>query len=498
MNRYQEERYLLSDKVLSFYKEYMIEKKKKTKIVATIGPASDTQKTVVELINNGMNVVRMNFSHEDHAKHHARVKTVRRAARICKKHIAILFDLGGPKIRTGDFVDGEVVLKKGATFTFTTTPCRGDERQVSISYKKLPKEVRPGSIILLDDGTKKFRVTRVSGNRIITTVINGGRMKSRRGVNVPGASLSISSLTAKDKRDVAFGVEVGVDFFALSFVRSAKDIRQLRRLLKKHGSHAQIVAKIETKEALEDIDAIIEATDAVMVARGDLAVEIGPVHVPHMQKKIIFKCNVAAKPVIVATQMLESMISAPVPTRAEVNDVTNAILDGTDAVMLSAETAIGAYPVETMRVMRDIALRTEQEPYFQRRMNEIHARISDVHSVVNAITLSVVHTAHDIDARAIVALTESGFTARHIARYHPVQPIIAFSPTDVVCRQLMLSFGCYPRKISGFRSLTDTIRKTLRIVRTEGFGHTDDLVVLSAGIPFCQSGTTNMMVIERV
>ncbi len=468
---------------------------KKTKIVMTIGPASDAPTALDELIVAGVNVVRFNFSHGDHAEHARRMRRVRAAAKRAKKHVALLQDLGGPKIRIGDFENGEITLVPGETLTLSTKKCPGTQQRVYVNYARLPREVGAGQAILLDDGTKRLEVVRTTDTEVVTRVVVGGRIRSRRGVNVPGAHLSINTLTSKDKKDVLFGVDMDVDFFALSFVRSAKDIAQLRRLLTREGSEARIIAKIETQEAIEDLDAIISAADGIMVARGDLAVEVPAENVPHYQKMIIAKCNRSGKPVIVATQMLESMITTPVPTRAEVADVTNAILDGTDAVMLSAETAIGKYPLAAVRMMASVAHRTEADMTYQRVQDDAqHTKYT-----VNAVARSVIQTANDIEAAAIIALTESGFTARKVSRYRPRQPIVVLSPHERVCRQMMLSFGCYPRQIKrGFSRLVEAGKEARTIVVREELARTGDKIVIAAGIPFGTAGTTNIMFVETV
>ncbi len=470
-------------------------KSKKVKIVMTVGPGSEKPKVLDALISAGVNVVRFNFSHGDHAEHEKRMVSVRRSAKRMKKHVALLQDLGGPKIRIGDFEDGSITLEEGAIFTLSTKKCTGTSEKVYVNYTRLPREVGAGQKILLDDGTKSLKVIKVTDTEVVTKVVTGGFIRSRRGVNVPGAHLSVSCLTAKDKRDVLFGVDMNVDFFALSFVRSAKDIAQLRRILKREGSQAKIIAKIETQEAIEDIDAIISEADGIMVARGDLAVEVPAENVPHYQKMIIKKCNTVGKPVIVATQMLESMISAPVPTRAEVADVTNAILDGTDAIMLSAETAVGKYPLEAVEMMASVARRTEKGMIYRCvEDNEEHTR-----RTVNAVARSVIQAADDISARVIIALTESGFTARKISRYRPQQPIIALSPHESVCRELMMSFGCYPRQIKrDFESLVEAGKEARKIVIREKWAKPGDRIVIVAGIPFGKAGTTNVMFVESI
>ena len=336
---------------------------KKTKIVCTIGPASESPEKLTELTNAGMNVMRLNFSHGSFEEHQKRVDAIRLIMPKIKKPVAILQDLCGPKIRIGSFKNGFIMLHAGDIFTLTTENIEGDKEKVFVNYRELPKEMKVGGKIMLHDGTKQLEVVEVKGNEIVTKVIVGGRLANHKGVNVPGANLSIHSLTEKDKRDLEFGIKNKVDFVALSFVRQAADIRGLREILVKAGSSAQIIAKIETPEALADIDRIIEASDGVMIARGDLAIEIPAEDVPFFQKQIITKCHNQGKPAITATQMLLSMVTSPVPTRAEISDVANAIYDGTDAIMLSEETSLGEYPVEAVKIMSRVANRIEKEVY---------------------------------------------------------------------------------------------------------------------------------------
>lgn len=468
---------------------------KKTRIVATIGPASESVPMLEKLINSGLNVARMNFSHGDHKEHTARLENIRTAMKRTKKDIAILQDLGGVKIRIGDFEANQIVLKKGAKFNISTKSCAGNEQCVFVNYKKLPREIEIGQEILLDDGTKRLVVTNKTETEIETKVVVGGMIRSRRGVNVPGARLSCSALTPKDKHDaIEFGIKNGVDFIALSFVRTAKDINDLRKILKQKKSEAKIIAKIETPEAIENLDEIIAATDGVMVARGDLAVELPAEDVPHLQKMMIKKCNIVGKPVIVATQMLESMISVPSPTRAEVADVTNAILDGADAVMLSAETAVGSFPLEVVRTMAAIAARTEKIM--------LGSEIADdeIHKArkVNAVSASAIQIAKNTGAVAIIALSESGFTARKLSRYRPTQPIIALTPHRQTHLHLQLSFGCNSFVIGGFETVQRTILETKEFVRKEKFAKKGDRIVIVAGLPFGESGTTNMVIVETI
>lgn len=476
---------------------------KKTKIVATIGPASESEAMLESLVKAGMNVCRLNFSHGAHEEHFEKVKNIRKVAEKLATPIAILQDLSGPKIRIGDFYQERVMLKKGGLFTLTTKACVGDETKAFVNYTALPKEIKKGDSILLDDGKKRLEVLSVSGTEIKCRIIVGGETKGRRGVNLPGVSLKISCLTAKDKKDVLFGIEHKVDYVALSFVRRASDIRELRAILTKAKSTAKIIAKIETQEAIENIDSIISETDGVMVARGDLAVEVPAQEVPILQKMIIEKCNIAGKPVIVATQMMESMIKSPVPTRAEVSDVANSILDGADAVMLSEESALGEYPVETVQMMSNVAEIAEKnyphrealygDTLTQHANNESHHR-----DVVDAVTFSVVSTAAAVGAKAIIALSESGLTARMVSRYRPAQPVIAMSPREYVVKQLGLVFGCYPTRIEHFTNFIDVMKVVREYVLKNKIAKKGDKVVLAAGVPFGHMGGTNMVLVEVI
>lgn len=476
---------------------------KKTKIVATIGPASESQEMLEKLSKAGMNVCRLNFSHGTHEGALVQVQNIRAVAEKLQTPIAILQDLSGPKIRIGDFYQERVILKKGTIFTLTTKACVGDETKAFVNYKALPKEVKKGNIILLDDGKKALEVISVSEDEVKCRVTVGGETKGRRGVNLPGVSLKISCLTPKDKKDLVFGIEQNVDFVALSFVRRASDIRELRGILAKSKSTAKIIAKIETHEAIENIDAIIEETDGVMVARGDLAVEVPAEQVPILQKMIIEKCNVAGKPVIVATQMMESMIKTPVPTRAEVSDVANSILDGADAVMLSEESALGSYPVETVAMMQKVALMMEKNyPHLDVLAESIlgdHANGNSVQKeVVDAVTFSVVSAASAIGATAIVALTESGLTARMISRFRPAQPIIVMSPNHSVVNQAVLSFGCFPIYAENLMSIDEVTKKVRALAVAHKFAKKGDKVVIVAGMPFGNMCGTNMLLVEVI
>lgn len=466
---------------------------KKTKIVATIGPGSENKETLTTLFHHGVDVCRTNMSHDDQTIHEKRIKLIRSVAKKEAMPIAILVDLSGPKIRIGDFVNAPVELVEGKKLILSGDKnCQGDATRVYFNYPYIEKDIKAGMILMLDDGKKKVVVEKVVGTEIHTKILVGGITKSRRGVNIPGAYLTISALTEKDKKDLSFGIAQGADFIALSFVRTAKDIEDLRALIKKQKGTQAIVAKIETQEAVENIDAIIAATDVIMVARGDLAVEIGPEKVPAVQKMIIKKCNEVGKPVIVATQMLESMINSPVPTRAEVSDVANAIFDGADAVMLSEESALGSYAKEAVSMMTHIAQQVEAEIGTHRR-HKVH-----IDSIVDSVSSSVVHNAEDVKAKLIVALTETGSTPRMIARYKPQQPVIVLTPHEHVARQAQIVFGCYPlltKPFSGSNQLITTIGPKLIAA---GLAAKKDRFVLTAGVPFGAPGTTNMLMILTV
>lgn len=472
---------------------------RKTKIIATIGPATGNEKVLSNIIKAGVNVVRLNFSHSDHKMHGEMLSLVRSVSKKTKLPVAVIQDLSGPKIRTGEH-SGVIFLKRGSILVLTTKQCEGDASKLNVSYKNLPNEVKKGDFILLDDGKKRLQVISVSGSDIKCRVLAGGEILGRRGVNVPGVSLKMSSLTKKDKKDVVFGIKNNVDFIALSFVRKASDIKQLKNIIAKAGSDGiGIIAKIETQDAIKNIDEIIEQADGIMLARGDLAVEIPPEDVPALQKSIIRKCNTVGKPVIVATQMLESMIQTPVPTRAEVSDVANSILDGADAVMLSAETAMGDYPVETVKMMSDIAKKTEEDyPHSKLFENMSRSIEHDGVDTIDAITHYVVNTAYDVDAQVIIALTEFGSTARMVSRYRPSQPILVMSPNKKVLGKIMLSFGCYPYEITSFKYVSEAIERIRAIAKKEKFVKNGGKFVLAAGVPFGQTGGTNMIMVQEV
>mgnify|MGYP001566834180 CR=1 FL=1 len=473
-------------------------KKKKTKIVATIGPATENAPAMTALAKAGMNVIRLNFSHGSYEEHRKSITLARAIAKKLGMPIAVLQDLQGPKVRIGDFYKERVMLKKGSIFTLTTKPLVGDEAKVHVNYARLPQKVRKGVFILLDDGKKKLRVISVGNNNIVCRVVAGGETKGRRGVNVPGVPLSLSSLTAKDKKDLAFGIAHDVDFVALSFVRSPKDIRELRAILTRARKDIGIIAKIESAEAVENIDAIIALSDGIMVARGDLAIEVPAEDVPLIQKMIIQKCNEVGKPVITATQMLESMITSPVPTRAEVSDVANSILDGTDAVMLSEETTLGAYPVEAVTVMANVALRIEPMLAQKRLLWRSKNVKEGMTGTVDAVALAVVETAEKVGAVAIIALTETGLTARMVARFHPEQPIVAITPNERTFRKLALSSGCFAGIVKGFRDMDKVVAIIDAFVARAKIARKGEKVLITAGIPFGKVGGTNTLLVHTI
>ena len=470
---------------------------KKTKIIATLGPASNDVATMEKMIRAGMNVARLNFSHGDHAEHKERIRNIRTAQKNTNTRIAILQDLSGPKIRTGDLKEEKITLIKGKTITLTSKKVLGDTSLLSVTYKHLAKDVQKGDRILLNDGKQELRVQSTTDTDVVCTVVVGGEMYPRRGVNLPDTTLSISAITPKDKKDIIFGAQQKVDLVALSFVQSAKDIHVLRKLLEREKSKALIIAKIETGAAIENLDEIMEATDGVMVARGDLAVEVGASQVPMLQKEIIGKANALGKPDIVATQMLESMIDAPVPTRAEISDISNAILDGADSIMLSGETAMGAHPVKVIEVMRDAALATEAKMNYGKRMERKYA-YKDHIKTEDAIARYAAKVATDLKAQALVAFTETGTTPRMISRFRPEQPILVISPSDVTLNQMLVSFGTIPCLQTPLKRATDITKLARQAVLSQKLAQKGDSVVMVSGSIFGKPGETNTITVITV
>ncbi len=469
---------------------------KRTKIVATLGPSSHTPETIESLIKNGVDIVRLNFSHGTHEDHGKLIRTVRAVSQKLGRPVGILQDLQGPKIRIGNIASGKVLLRDGQPFTITTRDIPGTEAIVSTTYTHLPKDVHPGDPILVADGLLELRVEEVKEEDVICTVTHGGILESHKGVNLPGTKLSTPSLTEKDKEDLAFGLENGVDFVALSFVRTPGDVAQLKARIRESGARVPVISKIEKPEAVEAIDEIITETDGIMVARGDLGVEMKPEKVPFYQKVIIHKCILQGVPVITATQMLETMREYPTPTRAETSDVANAILDGTDAVMLSGETASGRYPVESVRMMRRIIGETESH---MKKYNEKYLhKIPPTDTFPDSIGRAACEAAYTLNAKAIVAFTQSGATGRILSKYRPFTPIIAFTTDERVRIQLLMNWGVDSYNIPMVHTFDEMIREietTLVGLRRVGPG---DIIVIVAGAPLGTGKTTNSVMLHRV
>lgn len=470
-----------------------------TKIVCTIGPASESEEKLEKIILAGMNVARLNFSHGDHEEHLARIETIRKVAKRLDKTVGILLDTKGPEIRTHSMENGSVELVKGETIEVSMTEVLGNKDRFSVSYEGLIDDVKPGDFILLDDGLVELQVESINKEEgIITTVIrNNGLLKNKKGVNVPGVSVNLPGLTEKDKSDVKFGIEQGVDFIAASFVRRPQDVLEIRELLETHqGEYIKIIPKIENQEGIDNIDSILKISDGLMVARGDLGVEIAPETVPMKQKELIRKCNLVGKPVITATQMLDSMQNNPRCTRAEASDVANAIYDGTDAVMLSGETAAGDYPVEAVQTMAKIAESSEQAQDYKKLLSD--RTKSTQTNMVTALGVSVAHTALNLSCKAIVAATESGHTANMISKYRPHSDIVAVTPYDHVARQLNLVWGVHPIVKVGQKNTDDLLNTSVTATLEKGYANEGDLIIITAGVPAGRAGTTNLMKLHVV
>ena len=469
---------------------------RKTKIICTLGPSTDQEGVLRELVANGMNVARFNFSHGSHEEHLGRFEKLKAIREELGKPVAALLDTKGPEIRLKDFKNGTEMLEAGQTFTLTTREVEGTKEICSITYKDLPQDVQPGGTIMLDDGLIKLQIITVNDTDIVCKVLNNGKIKNKKGVNVPGVHLSMPYMSQRDRDDIIFGAQQGFDFIAASFVRTAQDVYDIRNLLNEYDSDIRIIAKIENREGVNNIDSILAAADAVMVARGDLGVEIDFTELPGIQKNIIERSFSFGKPIVTATQMLDSMMVNPRPTRAEISDVANAIYDGTSAIMLSGETAAGAYPVEALKTMSAIAERTEQEGHYLRgRLMEPNTgKISVSDATAHAACL----TAKDVNAAAIVTVSESGTTARLLSKYRPQQPIIACVMKEQVQRQLSLSWGITSLMMPLAHSTDELIEMSTALAKENGFLHNGELAVVTAGVPVGISGTTNMIKIHMV
>ena len=469
---------------------------RKTKIICTLGPSTDKDGVLRELVASGMNVARFNFSHGSYEEHKGRLDNLKAIRAELGKPVAALLDTKGPEIRLKEFKNGVEMLEAGQTFTLTTREVEGTKEICSITYKDLPQDVQAGGTIMLDDGLIKLRIEKVTDTDITCTVLNSGKIKTKKGVNVPGVHLSMPYLSQRDRDDIIFGVQQGFDFIAASFVRTAQDVYDIRNLLNEYDSNIRIIAKIENREGVNNIDSILAAADAVMVARGDLGVEIDFTELPGIQKSVIDRSFSFGKPIVTATQMLDSMMVNPRPTRAEISDVANAIYDGTSAIMLSGETAAGAYPVEALRTMSAIAERTENEVHYRDN------RLVDAHSGQISVSDATAHaaclTARDVNATAIVTVSESGNTARLLSKYRPAQPIIACVMNEQVQRQLAISWGITPLMMPLAHSTDELIEMSTALAKENGYLHDGELAVVTAGVPVGVSGTTNMIKIHMI
>ncbi|WP_150267192.1 pyruvate kinase [Paenibacillus tepidiphilus] len=470
---------------------------RKSKIVCTIGPASESLENIKKLILAGMNVARLNFSHGDFEEHGGRIKTIRQASQELGKTVAILLDTKGPEIRTGKLEVEPIELVQDEYLTLTTEEILGDQNRISVTYADLPNDVQVGSTILIDDGLIGLTVVDIQGTEIKTRIVNGGTIKSKKGVNVPGVAISLPGITEKDTNDIIFGIEQDIDFIAASFVRKASDVLEIRTLLEKHNaSHIQIISKIENQEGVDNLDEILAVSDGLMVARGDLGVEIPAEDVPLVQKMMIRKCNVAGKPVITATQMLDSMQRNPRPTRAEASDVANAVFDGTDAIMLSGETAAGKYPVESVLTMSRIAEKAESA--LNHREIFMKQQIAQETTVTEAISQSVAISALDLNAKAIISSTVTGHTARVVSKYRPKSPIIAVTTQERTMRQLAVVWGITPVYGKEATSTDELLETALKGGKASGLVKSGDLVVITAGIPLGKSGSTNLVKVDTI
>lgn len=468
---------------------------KKTKIVATIGPSSNTRAVLRELIAEGMNVARLNFSHGSYEEHGDVIKTIRSLSREMNTSVGIILDLQGPKIRTGKLANGEpVMLKKNSVFSITSQHVPGSEEIVSTTYKDLPGDVKKNDTILIDDGLIELKVMSKTKDTVKCKILNGGILKENKGINLPGVKVTAPSLTEKDKKDLNFGIKVGVDYFALSFVRTADDLKQIQEIIKKQGKDIPVIAKIEKPEAVKNLDEILDVTDAIMVARGDLGVEMRPEQVPAIQKHIIHSAMKKNKPVITATQMLETMSLNPIPTRAEASDVANAILDGTDAVMLSGETASGKYPVKAVQMMARIAGQMEKSPFMRYNMG-YDKDIKDL--VPHAVAQSAVNILHEVGGRGIVSFSVSGSTSKLISKQRPSMPVYAFTPNILTYNRLSLCWGVTPMHISNISDPTRLVRASENILLDKKLVDKDDLIIIVIGMGL-KKGSTNSIKIHRI
>lgn len=470
---------------------------KKTKIVCTIGPSSDSYEVLKALVNEGMNVTRLNFSHGTHPEHKKRIDTIKKLRDDLDESIAIMLDTKGPEIRIKTFKDGMVRIEQGQDFTLTSEDVEGDETRVSVTYKDIAKDLKANDRVLIDDGLVEFTVISVDEKNVYMKAVNSGELSDRKGVNLPSVKVNLPTLTEKDIEDLIFGIENDVDFIAASFIRSAKDVLEIRKILESNGGDdIKIISKIENLEGVQNIDEIIDVSDGIMVARGDMGVELDEEDIPLVQKDIIRKCNLKGKFVITATQMLDSMIRNPRPTRAEVTDVANAILDGSSAIMLSGETAAGNYPVKSCEMMRKIALKIEDSLDYKIIVDSTN----DEHeiNITNSIAKATREAALDLDAKVIIAATSSGLTARNISKFKPKSPIIAATTNEKVRRQLSIEWGVYPIRATLASSIDDLFYESINLLKNIKFVKEGELVILTAGMPLGKAGSTNIMMVKTV
>lgn len=465
----------------------------RTKIVATLGPASSSEKTIADLFEVGVDVFRLNFSHGTQEDHRKNYEIIRRLERKTKRPIAVLMDLQGPKLRIGTFADGPVTLVQGAAFRLDQSKAEGDQSRVRLPHKEIYQAIKPGTDLLLDDGKLQLRVVKCGKDFADCEVVTGGALSNRKGVNVPGVVLPLSPLTPKDKDDMRFGLDLGIDWCGLSFVQRPEDIAEARKLI---AGRAAIIAKLEKPAAIDRLEEIIELSDAVMVARGDLGVEMPPEDVPVLQKRIIRACRQHGKPVVVATQMLESMIDSPTPTRAEASDVATAVYDGADAVMLSAETAAGKYPVQAAGMMNRIIERVQIAPSYRRAIDI--DRLEPEATAADAISAAARQVAHTLSAAAIVTFTTSGSTTLRAARERPEVPVICLTPVIETARRLAIVWGVHSVHTSDARNFQDMVVKASHFAVADGFAKANDRIIITAGVPFGTPGATNVLRITRV
>lgn len=468
---------------------------RKTKIICTLGPASESEEVIRELMLAGMNVARLNFSHGTHEEQRGKLERVKKVRAELGLPVALLLDTKGPEIRTGEFEKGKVELKKGQTFVLTTEDVMGNEGMVSITYKNLVKDVKEGDSILIDDGLIGLKVTKLTEKEIICTVENGGTISNKKGINVPGVELKMPFISKKDREDILFAVKEGFDYIAASFTRTADDILEIRRILEENNcNYIKIIAKVENDQGIKNVDEILRVADGVMIARGDMGVEIPLEEVPSIQKKLIRKAFESGKPIITATQMLDSMMKNPRPTRAETTDVANAIYQGTSAIMLSGETASGQYPVEALKTMVKIALRTEADIDYDARFKR--RSIEDRTDITNAVSHATCTTAVDLQAAAIITVTKSGRTVGMVAKHHPGCMIIGCCMDDYVCRQLNLYWGVQPLLLAKEEDAEALFNSAVTAAEDAGLVSRGDLTVLTAGVPLGVTGTTNLIKVQ--